>query len=229
MCEHEHKHPIRLKVPHFFSLVLFSKYLLSPYFVCSCIEKWLKGQGGKCPQCQAKASRKDIRVIYAKALRVRLCGPSASTVLRFCLSSDNTRLFDVKLKNKRIILDSRIINRAYPLGWAGPGRVGSSCREPIMSLAGAGHDGAGPRAARPGEGARGAAGGRARAGAEPRALPDSAAGGARTARHRRHPAGTAQPTQVREVCVCVCVCVGHPPSERSVGSVKLASLSFSGP
>ena len=35
-----------------------------------CIERWLKGQGGKCPQCNAKAARKDIRVIYAKALRV---------------------------------------------------------------------------------------------------------------------------------------------------------------
>ncbi|KAK7076001.1 RING finger and WD repeat domain-containing protein 3 [Halocaridina rubra] len=36
----------------------------------SCIERWLKGQGGKCPQCNAKASKRDIRVIYAKSLKV---------------------------------------------------------------------------------------------------------------------------------------------------------------
>ena len=40
------------------------------WYFTSCIEKWLKGQAGKCPQCNAKAHRKDIRVIYAKALRV---------------------------------------------------------------------------------------------------------------------------------------------------------------
>jgi E3 ubiquitin-protein ligase RFWD3 len=36
----------------------------------SCIEKWLKGQGGKCPQCNAKAKRQDIRVLYAKSIKV---------------------------------------------------------------------------------------------------------------------------------------------------------------
>lgn len=35
----------------------------------SCIEKWLKGQGGKCPQCNAKAKRQDIRVLYAKSVK----------------------------------------------------------------------------------------------------------------------------------------------------------------
>ncbi|XP_071502685.1 E3 ubiquitin-protein ligase rfwd3.S-like [Diadema antillarum] len=35
----------------------------------SCIEQWLKGQGGKCPQCNSKAKKTDIRVIYAKALK----------------------------------------------------------------------------------------------------------------------------------------------------------------
>ncbi|KAL3841397.1 hypothetical protein ACJMK2_019549 [Sinanodonta woodiana] len=34
-----------------------------------CIEKWLRGQGGKCPQCNAKAKRQDIRVIYAKSIK----------------------------------------------------------------------------------------------------------------------------------------------------------------
>ncbi|KAL4225243.1 RING finger and WD repeat domain-containing protein 3 [Mactra antiquata] len=35
----------------------------------SCIEKWLKGQGGKCPHCNAKAKRQDIRVLYAKSIK----------------------------------------------------------------------------------------------------------------------------------------------------------------
>ena len=41
------------------------------FFFPSCIDKWLKGQGaGKCPQCNAKSKRADIRVIYAKAVSV---------------------------------------------------------------------------------------------------------------------------------------------------------------
>ncbi len=44
------------------------KVILSSF--CSCIEKWLRGQGGKCPQCNCKAHKKDIRVIYAKAIKV---------------------------------------------------------------------------------------------------------------------------------------------------------------
>lgn len=41
------------------------------FATCSCIEKWLKGQGGgKCPQCNAKAKKTDIRVIFAKAISV---------------------------------------------------------------------------------------------------------------------------------------------------------------
>ena len=43
---------------------------LKHHLFYSCIEKWLKGQGGKCPQCNAKAKKSDIRVIYAKALRM---------------------------------------------------------------------------------------------------------------------------------------------------------------
>lgn len=39
-------------------------------FGMSCIEKWLKGQGGKCPQCNEKAKIKDVRVIYAKTIKM---------------------------------------------------------------------------------------------------------------------------------------------------------------
>ncbi|XP_067655672.1 E3 ubiquitin-protein ligase rfwd3.S-like [Haliotis asinina] len=35
----------------------------------SCIDKWLKGQGGKCPHCNAKAKRQDIRVLYTKSIK----------------------------------------------------------------------------------------------------------------------------------------------------------------
>lgn len=38
-----------------------------------CINKWLQGtnrQKGRCPQCNAKATKKDIRVIYAKSIKV---------------------------------------------------------------------------------------------------------------------------------------------------------------
>ena len=41
------------------------------YMFCSCIERWLKAKGGndKCPQCNAPAKKKDIRHIYAKAIK----------------------------------------------------------------------------------------------------------------------------------------------------------------
>lgn len=34
----------------------------------ACIEKWIKHES-RCPQCNAKAHRKDIRVIYVKNLK----------------------------------------------------------------------------------------------------------------------------------------------------------------
>eukprot|EP00037_Helgoeca_nana_P015707 m.147182 g.147182 ORF g.147182 m.147182 type:complete len:706 (+) comp23133_c0_seq1:113-2230(+) len=34
-----------------------------------CIEKWLKGQGDRCPQCNLKASKKDIRPLFVKVLK----------------------------------------------------------------------------------------------------------------------------------------------------------------
>ena len=37
---------------------------------CSCIEKWLKGTGERCPQCNYKAKKGDIRVIYSKSISV---------------------------------------------------------------------------------------------------------------------------------------------------------------
>ncbi|XP_048372141.1 E3 ubiquitin-protein ligase RFWD3 [Sphaerodactylus townsendi] len=38
-------------------------------FGYSCIERWLKGQAGKCPQCNKKAKRTDIVVLYARTLK----------------------------------------------------------------------------------------------------------------------------------------------------------------
>ena len=38
-------------------------------FGSSCIERWLPGRGGKCPNCNAKATKKDIRVLYVKSLK----------------------------------------------------------------------------------------------------------------------------------------------------------------
>ncbi|KAL7978747.1 hypothetical protein Chor_013236 [Crotalus horridus] len=38
-------------------------------FGYSCIQRWLKGQVGKCPQCNKKAKRSDIVVLYARTLK----------------------------------------------------------------------------------------------------------------------------------------------------------------
>lgn len=41
--------------------------------IFSCIEKWLRSAGGgaKCPQCNLKAKRSDVRVVFAKAISVQ--------------------------------------------------------------------------------------------------------------------------------------------------------------
>ncbi|GFQ66877.1 e3 ubiquitin-protein ligase RFWD3, partial [Trichonephila clavata] len=36
----------------------------------SCITRWLKGQSARCPQCNARARKSEIRNIYAKAVKV---------------------------------------------------------------------------------------------------------------------------------------------------------------
>ncbi|NXK09843.1 RFWD3 ligase, partial [Herpetotheres cachinnans] len=38
-------------------------------FGYTCIERWLKGQTGKCPQCNKKAKRSDIVILYARTLK----------------------------------------------------------------------------------------------------------------------------------------------------------------
>ncbi|XP_072492655.1 E3 ubiquitin-protein ligase RFWD3 isoform X3 [Notamacropus eugenii] len=38
-------------------------------FGYKCISKWLRGQAGKCPQCNKKAKRSDIVVLYARTLK----------------------------------------------------------------------------------------------------------------------------------------------------------------
>ena len=34
----------------------------------SCIEKWLR-QHGRCPQCNSKAAKRDIRILYVKSIQ----------------------------------------------------------------------------------------------------------------------------------------------------------------
>ncbi|KAK6477256.1 E3 ubiquitin-protein ligase RFWD3 isoform X1 [Huso huso] len=38
-------------------------------FGFTCIDRWLRGHGGKCPQCNKKAKRTDIVVLYARTLK----------------------------------------------------------------------------------------------------------------------------------------------------------------
>ncbi|XP_051787501.1 E3 ubiquitin-protein ligase RFWD3 [Erpetoichthys calabaricus] len=38
-------------------------------FGFNCIDRWLRGQGGKCPQCNKKAKRSDIVLLYARSLK----------------------------------------------------------------------------------------------------------------------------------------------------------------
>jgi len=47
----------------------FAQYRCGHLFGQKCVERWLKDGHQKCPQCNAKAKRADIRVIYAKKLQ----------------------------------------------------------------------------------------------------------------------------------------------------------------
>ncbi|KFP83477.1 E3 ubiquitin-protein ligase RFWD3, partial [Acanthisitta chloris] len=38
-------------------------------FGYTCIDRWLRGQAGKCPQCNKKAKRSDIVILYARTLK----------------------------------------------------------------------------------------------------------------------------------------------------------------
>ncbi|XP_072135481.1 E3 ubiquitin-protein ligase rfwd3.S [Mobula birostris] len=38
-------------------------------FGFTCIDRWLRGQGGKCPQCNKKAKRSDVVLLYARVLK----------------------------------------------------------------------------------------------------------------------------------------------------------------
>lgn len=51
-------------------LYVILNVVLSCDHASSCVDKWLKGSGGKCPQCNAKAKKGHIRIIYAKAISV---------------------------------------------------------------------------------------------------------------------------------------------------------------
>ena len=51
------------------SLMFDDLSLISSHFLCSCIDKWLVSCP-KCPQCNARSKRSDVRVIYAKSISV---------------------------------------------------------------------------------------------------------------------------------------------------------------
>ena len=73
----------------------------------SCIEKWLLGQGGKCPQCNVKASKKDIRLIYAKTLKV-LVLIRYHTTMKY-LSTMSDRAFHLTSTNMCLFADLLIL------------------------------------------------------------------------------------------------------------------------
>ncbi|GAB1605169.1 hypothetical protein Ahia01_000798700 [Argonauta hians] len=72
----------------------------------SCIEKWLRGQGEKCPQCNSRARRNDIRVIFTKNIR------AVDTVERDRALQDLARC---KQRNAELNLELAELGRKYQL------------------------------------------------------------------------------------------------------------------
>lgn len=76
----------------------------------SCIERWLPvgSKGGSCPQCKKKATRKDIRIIYAKGVRVADNSEAEWTKQELEAVRSEKRLIEMELAEVRLKLQTQI-------------------------------------------------------------------------------------------------------------------------
>ncbi|NXB76338.1 RFWD3 ligase, partial [Donacobius atricapilla] len=80
-------------------------------FGYKCIEKWLKGQAGKCPQCNKKAKCSDIVVLYARTLKA--LDTSEQEHMRSCLEKEKKLRTQAELESAENLLQLQVLRHKY--------------------------------------------------------------------------------------------------------------------
>ncbi|XP_029953149.1 E3 ubiquitin-protein ligase RFWD3 [Salarias fasciatus] len=82
-------------------------------FGFTCIQRWLKAQGpaGKCPQCNKKAKRADIVLLYAS--RVRALDNSEQESLKRCLEEEQSLRRKAELEAAQFKLKLQVVTNQY--------------------------------------------------------------------------------------------------------------------
>ncbi|NXO01356.1 RFWD3 ligase, partial [Rhinopomastus cyanomelas] len=76
-------------------------------FGYTCIERWLKGQAGKCPQCNKKAKRSDIVILYARTLKA--LDTSEQERMRSSLEKEQTLRRQAELESAQSRLQLQVL------------------------------------------------------------------------------------------------------------------------
>ncbi|XP_009996608.1 PREDICTED: E3 ubiquitin-protein ligase RFWD3 [Chaetura pelagica] len=76
-------------------------------FGYTCIDRWLKGQAGKCPQCNKKAKRSDIVVLYARTLKA--LDTSEQERMKSCLEKEQMLRRQAELESAQSRLQLQVL------------------------------------------------------------------------------------------------------------------------
>ncbi|XP_007477568.2 E3 ubiquitin-protein ligase RFWD3 isoform X1 [Monodelphis domestica] len=77
-------------------------------FGYKCISKWLRGQAGKCPQCNKKAKRSDIVVLYARTLKA--LDTSEQERMKSCLLKEQMLRKEAELESAQCRLQLQVLS-----------------------------------------------------------------------------------------------------------------------
>ncbi|NXO36664.1 RFWD3 ligase, partial [Locustella ochotensis] len=80
-------------------------------FGYKCIEKWLKGQAGKCPQCNKKAKCSDIVVLYARTLKA--LDTSEQEHMRSSLEKEKKLRIQAERESAENLLQLQVMRHKY--------------------------------------------------------------------------------------------------------------------
>ena len=101
----------------FFVLKCTTLHLLS-HCICSlcrsCIEEWLKSKK-VCPQCKAKAARKDIRRLFSANISV--CEPSGKAELEKRVAEENRMRLAAESERARIAIKFEILKQVPSISY----------------------------------------------------------------------------------------------------------------
>ncbi|CAN0270757.1 unnamed protein product [Lampetra fluviatilis] len=80
-------------------------------FGYSCIDKWLRGQGGRCPQCNKKAKRSEVVVLYAKS--IKSVDTSEEERLKSELATQQVQRRKAELESAQCRLQMQVVSEEY--------------------------------------------------------------------------------------------------------------------